>query len=104
MELPAFRDRISMGGYRESTLRREPAMKTEQLDAIHTAKPFRAFTLHLADGTKHVVAHPEMMWRTPGGRTAFVSLGGEKVAIVDLLLVTQITHGNGSSARQRKRR
>jgi hypothetical protein len=78
-------------------------MTTEQLDTVHTAKPFRAFTLHLADGTKHEVAHPELMWRTPGGRTVFVSLGGERVAIVDLLLVTQITYGNGSNGRRRRR-
>jgi hypothetical protein len=77
-------------------------MTTEQLDAVHQAKPFRPFTIHLADGTKHEVIHPELLWRTQGGRTVFISLGGEQVAIVDLLLVTQITHGNGS--RKPKRR
>lgn len=77
-------------------------MTTDQLDTVHRAQPFRPFTLHLADGTKHSVSHPELLWRTPGGRTVFVSLGGEKVAIIDLLLVTKITHGNGVRRRPRK--
>ena len=71
-------------------------MTTEQLDAVYKAQPFKPFTLHLADGTKHEVGHPEMIWRTQGGRTVVVSLGGEKIAIIDQLLVTKITHGNGA--------
>ncbi|MEX0610622.1 MAG: hypothetical protein WD738_05680 [Pirellulales bacterium] len=78
-------------------------MTTEQLDAVHKAQPFKPFTLHLADGTKHPVPHPEMIWRTQGGRTVFVNLGGEKVAIIDLLLVTKITHGNSARRRRRER-
>lgn len=75
-------------------------MTTEQLDSVAKAQPFQPFTVYLADGTKHRVSHPELIWRTPGGRTIFISLGGERVAIVDLLLVTKITKGNG--ARRRK--
>lgn len=77
-------------------------MTTDQLDTVHRAQPFRPFTLHLADGTRHSVSHPELLWRTPGGRAVFVSLGGEKVAIIDLLLVTKITHGNGVRRRRRR--
>jgi hypothetical protein len=77
-------------------------MTTDQLDIVHRAQPFRPFTLHLADGTSHNVAHPELIWRTPGGRTVFVSLGGERVAIVDFLLVTKITRGNGVRRRRRR--
>jgi hypothetical protein len=76
-------------------------MTTAQLDTIAKAQPFKPFTLHLADGTQHHVSHPELIWRTQGGRTVFVNLGGESVAIIDLLLVTKITTGNG--ARRRKR-
>ena len=77
-------------------------MTTEQLDNIHKAQPFKPFTIHLADGTKHHVSHPELLWRTQGGRTNFVNLGGEKVAIIDLLLVTKITTGNGAPRRRRE--
>jgi hypothetical protein len=84
-------------------LRKVLLMTIEQLDALHHAKPFRPFTVHLADGAKYEVRHPELLWRTPGGRTVVIGLGGEKVAIVDLLLVTQITHGNSANGRRRKR-
>jgi hypothetical protein len=77
-------------------------MTVDQLDAVHKAQPFRPFTLHLADGTEHRVTHPELMWRTPSGRTIVISLGGEKIAIIDLLLVTKIIQGNGASRRRKR--
>jgi hypothetical protein len=77
-------------------------MTIEQLDAVYKAQPFKPFTLHLADGTEHQVAHPELMWHTPSGRTVVLSLGGERMAIIDLLLVTKITHGNGAPRRRRR--
>jgi hypothetical protein len=77
-------------------------MTIEQLNAAHQAKPFRPFTLHLADGSNHAVTHPELLWRTPGGRTVIVSSGGEDVSIIDLLLVTKISLGNGSNGRRRR--
>ena len=79
-------------------------MTVEQLDAVHKAQPFHPFTLHVADGTRHSVKHPELIWRTPGGCTVVVSLGGEKVAILDLLLVTKITTGTGNGANRRRRK
>jgi hypothetical protein len=78
-------------------------MTTEQLKNAHEAKPFRPFTIHLADGTLLEVPHPELLWRTPSGRTIFVSTAGEDVAIVDLLLVTKLTLHNGSTSGKRKR-
>ncbi len=77
-------------------------MTIEQLKAAHEAKPFRPFTLHLADGSNHPVAHPKLLWRTPGGRTVIVSSGGEDVSIIDLLLVTKISLGNGAHGRRRR--
>jgi hypothetical protein len=70
-------------------------MTIEQLDAWHKARPFRAFTIHLADGTSVPVKSAEFLWRTPGGRTIFVSQGGEDTTIIDLLLVTKLVVGNG---------
>jgi len=77
-------------------------MTIEQLKAAHEAKPFRAFTLHIADGSSHHVHHPELLWRTPGGRTVIVSSGGEDVSIIDLLLVTKISMASGSNGRRRR--
>jgi hypothetical protein len=76
-------------------------MTIEQLISVHKAQPFKPFTVHLADGTEHRVTHPELMWHTPQGRTIVISLGGEKLVIIDLLLVTKITHGNGARRRRR---
>ncbi len=78
-------------------------MPIEQLDAVHRAQPFRPFTLHLADGTKHRVVSPEFLLRTQGGRTVVVNTGGDRLAIIDLLLVTEITVGNGTHGRRRRR-
>lgn len=76
-------------------------MTSDQVRTLHQAKPFAAFTLHLADGEKIPVKSPEFMWITPGGRTVFVSQGDEKVSIIDLLLVTQLTLGNGRTLRRK---
>ena len=79
-------------------------MTTDQVKELYKAKPFRAFALHLADGDTIPVKSPEFMWMTPGGRTIFVSQGGDSAAIIDLLLVTKITVGNGSASSKRRRR
>jgi hypothetical protein len=76
-------------------------MTTEQIRTLHEARPFRPFTIHLADGSSVEVRHPELMLRTQGGRTVFVNTGGEDVAIVDLLLVTKLTLSNGTTRRRR---
>jgi hypothetical protein len=70
-------------------------MTSDQVKELYRAKPFKPFTLHLADGDTIPVKSPEFMWMTPGGRTIFVSQGGDSAAIIDLLLVTKITFVNG---------
>jgi hypothetical protein len=77
-------------------------MTTEQLDRVHQARPFQPFTIYLADSTKHRVVSPEFLWRTQGGRTIFLSTGGESVVTIDLLLVTKIAVGNGVKRRRRR--
>jgi hypothetical protein len=77
-------------------------MTIEQLRAAHRAQPFRPFTIHLADGTSVDVPHPELLFQTQGGRTIFVNTGGEDVSIIDLLLVTKLTFGNGRSRGRRR--
>jgi hypothetical protein len=76
-------------------------MTIEQLDAVQKAQSFKPYTIHLADGTSHDVRHPEFLWRTPGGRTVVIAKGDEEMAILDLLLVTKITIGNGKSPRRK---
>jgi hypothetical protein len=54
------------------------------------ARPFKPFSLRLTDGSLVPVPHPEFVFLTQFGRTAFVNTEGEKVLIVDLGLVTAI--------------
>ena len=76
----------------------------ETLRKVHGAKPFRPFTLHIADGRSHYVPHPEFLW-IPGnvGRTIFVQTDPDVPKFVDVLLVTSIQLGNDTSRRRARR-
>ena len=76
-------------------------MTTAEVKSLHQAKPFRPFTIHLADGEKLPVKSPEFMWIAPSGRTIIVGHDDGEMSIVDLLLVTQITTGNGRTSRRK---
>ncbi len=70
-------------------------MTVEQIRRVHQARPFRPFTLKLADGSKVRVPHQESMWIHPSGRTIYVALTGDDFQIIDLLLVAAIEVSNG---------
>lgn len=76
-------------------------MTTAEVRSLHQAKPFKPFTIHLADGEKLRVKSPEFIYITPAGRTIVVSHDNGEMSIVDLLLVTQITTGNGRTSRRK---
>ena len=79
-------------------------MTIEQLRAAYTAKPFRPFVIHLADGREIPVQHPEFMLTVPSGRTVVVCQPDDTLNIVDLLLVTDLEikpSTNGSGKRRR---
>ena len=79
-------------------------MTIEKLRDMLHARPFKPFTIHIAEGTVIPVRHPEFVLLTQGGRTAYVHTGrGDEVKIVDLLLVTHLTT-NGAASRRRKTR
>jgi hypothetical protein len=78
-------------------------MTSDQLKSLHEARPFKPFVIHMADGTSVPVNHPELLLRTQGGRTAIVNTEGEKVSIIDLLLVTRLTFQSENGSRQRKK-
>jgi hypothetical protein len=78
-------------------------MTTDQLKTAHEAKPFRAFTIHLADGSSVDVTHPESLFRTKGGRIAIVNTAEDHIEIIDLLLVTKLSFQNGAPAAKKRR-
>jgi len=77
----------------------------EQLRNVHQARPFRPFTIHMADGRALHVPHDEFLSHSASGRTVIVHQADEKFSIVDLLLVNEVEvdgpmvapdHENGS--------
>ena len=81
-------------------------MTTEKLRGMLYARPFKPFSIHLAEGTVIPVKHPEFVLITSGGRTAHVHTGrGEEVKIIDLLLFTHLTtNGEGTKRARTGRR
>ena len=72
-------------------------MTLEQLRKVQQARPFRPFSLHLADGRRIYVRHNEFLARSPSGRTVIVYGDEDSFDIVDLLLVTRIEVGHSES-------
>jgi hypothetical protein len=73
-------------------------MTIEQLRAVYQARPFRPFTLHLADGEQLHVPHTDFLSHSPNGRTLVVYAEDDSFSIVDLLLVTRLEVQNGATA------
>jgi hypothetical protein len=68
--------------------------------AVH-ARPFKPFTLYMADGRKLGVTHPDFIAMSSTGRTATVYAAGERGADqIDMLLVTRISFRTPSLKRR----
>ena len=78
-------------------------MTVEQLRALCDARPFRPFTIHLADGREIPVNHREFIMPSPSGRSVLVYQSGDMLNIIDLLLVTDLEI-SPDGGRSRKRR
>ncbi|MFN0012078.1 MAG: hypothetical protein ACKVS8_10585 [Phycisphaerales bacterium] len=78
-------------------------MTIEQLRRTHAARPFRPFTIHVADGRSFKISHPEFLAITGAGRTVIVgSERDDSFEVVDLLLVTTLqVHENGRGSGRR---
>jgi hypothetical protein len=80
-------------------------MTIEQVRRLLHAQPFRPFRINLADGRSVPVRHPQFVAHSPTSRTIAVLETDEAFEIIDLLLVTSLDVGNGSSSnRTRKKR
>lgn len=78
-------------------------MTIEQLRRMHQAQPFQPFDIHLADGRRLPVDHPELLAITPPGRTIGVGLADGTIEIVDLLLVTSLKPRTNGRSRPKRR-
>lgn len=80
-------------------------MTIDKIKAAYEARPFKPFTIHLADGRVMPVSHPEFMAMLPGGRNIFVALEDGSYHIIDLLMVVSLGFDlKGGSAGRRRRR
>ncbi len=75
-------------------------MTADKLRQALRERPFRPFSLHLADGRAFRVVHPEFVAQDPTGRIAVVFLRNGDLHVVDLFLVTELDF----TKRARKRR
>jgi hypothetical protein len=76
-------------------------MTIERIRELHSAKPFRPFILHLADGREIQVRHQEFMAMGPGGRTIVIFHQDDSLNIVDLLLVTDVEIGRNGHRKKK---
>jgi hypothetical protein len=79
-------------------------MTIDKIKTAYSARPFKPFTVHLADGRVLPVSHPEFMAMLPGGRNIFIALEDGSYHIVDLLLVVSLGFDlKGGPPRRRRR-
>lgn len=64
-------------------------MTTDQLKDFLAVRPFRPFTIHMADGRSVDVNHPETI-AYGGGRIAVVVTPNDRFEVIDLLLVPSL--------------
>ena len=79
-------------------------MTIDQLRQLYSARPFRAFDLHLADSRTLTVEHPEQLAISPTGRMIHVAHTDDTVESVDLLLVVSVRPRSNGAQRRHPRR
>jgi hypothetical protein len=82
-------------------------MTVERLQEALNRRPFQPFDIHTDDGEVVRVRSPEFAWvLPPGNRTMYVATGrgvdDDRVEIIDLLLITKLTHGRNGRTRNRR--
>ena len=76
-------------------------MKIDDLRHAHQARPFRPFTIRVADGREYRVAHPEFLTFSVTGRTIVVSTPDDVHEIIDTVMITSIHLGDGAKPNRR---
>ena len=74
------------------------------LRELHETRPFRPFTLTLADGRKLTVPNNEFFSFFPSGRSAILTHGDESFTQIDLLMVTAVDVKSSAAAGRRKKK
>jgi hypothetical protein len=74
----------------ENNAFRSWVVTAEQVRALKDARPFRPFTIRVADGPAISVPHQNFISMSPGGRIVIVYGSNDSFSIVDLFLVTEL--------------
>ena len=78
-------------------------MTSDKLKEVIRAQPFKPFVIHLADGRRISVSHPESISLSPSGRMAHLFSGDETSHFIDVLLITELEVKTRSSRNGRHR-
>ena len=78
-------------------------MTLHQIRKLYHMRPFQPFTIHMGDGRKVEVAHPEFLALSPEGCSAIVYERSGDFQIIDLLLVTSLRVMKGRRGPFRRR-
>lgn len=62
----------------------------EEIRDAQRVRPFQPFDLHLADGRRFRVAHPETLFVTRSGRTVVFENAEGHVEMIDTVLITSV--------------
>ena len=66
-------------------------MTAQEIRAALQAKPFRTFTVRMADQRAFEIKHPDFLLLGPNGRTAFAfTQSGSDFSILDVMLMTEL--------------
>jgi hypothetical protein len=79
-------------------------MTVETLQAACAQKPFRPFTIHLADGRAIHVASREYIMAAPSGRTIVIYQPDDTFNIIDLLLITDLEMKSSANGTHKRRK
>jgi hypothetical protein len=79
-------------------------MTIEQLRQLHSARPFKPFDIHLADGRTLSVEHPELLAMSPSGRVIHVGHPDDTFETIDMILVVSLKPWPNGTHRRRPRR
>jgi len=65
-------------------------VRSEDLQEVIRAAPFRPFAIVFADGSRVLVSHPEWILHPKGARTAVVMEPDQRLHIIDVMLVQRL--------------
>ena len=79
-------------------------MKIDDLRHAHQTRPFRPFTIRVADGREYRVEHPEFSVFSVTGQTIVVSTPHDVHGVIDTVTITSVHLGDGAKPKRRGKR